>query len=229
MEEITKKLEKIDISKSKVLYYSVNFNYKDVMNLVRSVLFKSTDKSDVSGVYTKTADSYELFDGKMNEDKKKKLDSKHSSHIDKMNEDTKKTLDSKYSPHIDKMKASENFIVCDNVFFLANSEFHITTLFTGGKVHEKSADLESEVGKKVSVKVNKLAVSGNFITMGVESIKFEDGTDISYFGNDVKHITIALNKTGKKVFPKDSYTALSDGKIHDVEHTINGKTSKVSQ
>lgn len=210
METITKKLEKIEISKSKVLYYSVSFDYKGIMNLVRKILFKSKEKNDVSDVYTKTTDSYELFDGKMTED-------------------MKKTLDSKYSSHIDKMKSSENFIVCDNVLFAANSEFHITTLFTGGKVHEKSADLESEVGKKVSVKVNKLAVSGNFITMGVESIKFEDGTDISYFGNDVKHITIALNKTGKKVFPKDSFTALSDGKIHDVDYTINGKTSKVTQ
>ena len=209
MESITKKLENINIPKLKVLYYSVAFDYKDVMDLVHNILFKSKDKSDVSDVYTKTADSYELFDGKINED-------------------MKKTLDHKYVSHIDKMKVSENFIVYDNILFTANSEFHITTLFTGGKVHEKSADMDSEVGKKVSVKVNKLAVSGNFITMGIESIKFEDETDILYFGNDVKHITIALNKTGKKVFPKDSYTALSDGKIYDVDYTINGKTNKVA-
>ena len=180
------------------------------MNLVRKILFKSFENNDISEVYTKTIDSYELFDGKMTED-------------------TRKSLDSKYSTHIDKMKAFENFIVCDNALFMANSEFHITTLFVGGKTHEKSANLESEVDKIVSVKVTKLAISGNFITMGVESIKFEDKTDITYFGNDVKHITIALNKTGKKVFPKDSYTALSDGKIYDVDYVLYGKTSKVVQ
>lgn len=210
MEKITKKLEKLDVSKTKVLYYSVTFDYKDVMSLVRKILFNTKNTKDVSDVYTKTADSYELFDGKMTED-------------------TKKSISSEYSSHVDKMKVSENFIVCNNVLYTANNEFHITTLFTGGKTHEKSADLESEVGKKVSVKVNKLAVSGNFITMGVQSIKLEDGTDISYFGNDVKHITIALNKTEKKVFPKDSYTALSDGQIYDVDYTIDGKTSKVVQ
>jgi hypothetical protein len=38
------------------------------------------------------------------------------------------------------------------------------------------------------------------------------GGDIPYYGNDHQHITIGLNKEvkkgEKKVFPKDSYTAL---------------------
>jgi hypothetical protein len=208
MEAITNKLESLTIAKTKVLYYSVVFDYRDIMNIVRDTLFKSTNSDDISNAYTKTKDSYELF-------------------YSKITEDTKKLLDSKFSAPINKIKECENFIVCSDVLFTANSEFHITTLFTGGKVHEKSADLESEMGKSVSVKINKLAVSGNFIVAGVESIKFSDGTDVSYFGNEIKHITIALNKTGKKVFPKDSYTALSDGKIHEVDCVINGTTSKV--
>jgi len=219
MEDITEKLSKLDVTKKtvkadtgkgKVLYYSISFDYKDVMDTVRKILFDSKNPDDVSDVYTKTVDSYVPFDGTITED-------------------LRKSLDTKYSTHVDKMKASENFIVCSDTLFAANGEFHITTLFTGGKTHEKSADMESEVGKQVSVKVNKLGVSGSFITMGVESIKFLDGTDISYFGNDIKHITIALNKTGKKVFPKDSYTALADGKIYDVDCVLNGKTSKVVQ
>ena len=63
----------------------------------------------------------------------------------------------------------------------------------------------------------------------IESIKLKDGVDIFYYGNDIKHITIALNKTGKKIFPKDSYTALSDGKIYELEYIIEGKTCKVVQ
>jgi hypothetical protein len=201
----------MQVSKSKVLYYSVNFDYKNVMDCVKKTLFVSKEyDDDISGIYTKTTDSYYPLDGEIKED-------------------DKKIINSKYSSHIDKMKTSENFILYKDLFFIANSEFHITTLFTGGKVHEKSSYLESEVGRKVSVKINKLGVSGNFITMGVESIKFEDGTDIAYYGNDVKHITIALNKTGKKVFPKDSYTALSDGKIFTVDYTIEGTTSRITQ
>ena len=76
MEKNTKKSDKIDITKTKVLYYSVVFNYKDVMNLVRKILFKSFENNDISEVYTKTIDSYELFDGKMTEDTRKSLDSK---------------------------------------------------------------------------------------------------------------------------------------------------------
>ena len=112
---------------------------------------------------------------------------------------------------------------------MPNSEFHITTLFTGGKVHIKSSEMETQLEKKVLVKINKLGISSNFITMGIESIKLKDGVDIFYYGNDIKHITIALNKTGKKIFPKDSYTALSDGKIYELEYIIEGKTCKVVQ
>lgn len=215
MDNITESFEKINIGKNKVLYYSVTFEYKTIIHFIKEFLFKSTDKNDFnhfSGIYTKTLDSFELFDDKITD------------------QDLKNSLYSEYSTHIDKIKTSENFIIYDKTFFTTNTEFHITTLFTGGKVHEKSQDLEAEINKKVYVKVNKLAISENFITLGVESIKFNDGKDITYYGNDVKHITIALNKTGKKkVFPKDSYTALTNGKIYDIDYTFHGKTNKVTQ
>lgn len=210
MEDITNKLATFNIGKQKVLYYSITFNYTDIMNLVRETLFNTKITDDISETYTKTSDSFDLFDGKVSDDSK--------LHI--MN---------KYSAHIEKFKPGEKFIIYNNTLYSANSEFHITTLFTGGKVHEKSTDMESQLGHKVLVKINKFGVSGNFITIGIESIKLEDGADIFYYGNEVKHITIALNKTEKKVFPKDSYTALSNGKIYELEHIIEGVTSKVIQ
>lgn len=210
MEDITDKLSNLNIGKQKVLYYSIVFTYSDIMNLIRKTLFDSKESDNISGAYIKTSDSFELFDGKASDD-------------------NKLNITNKYSTHIEKFKPDEKFIIYNDTLYTANSEFHITTLFAGGKVHEKSADMESQLKSKVLVKINKLAVSEKFITIGIESIKLEDGTDIFYYGNEVKHITIGLNKTGKKVFPKDSYTALSDGKIYDLDHIVEGATSKVVQ
>ncbi len=209
MEDITGKLANLNIGKEKVLYYSISFTYSDIMNLIRKTLFDSKE-SDVSETYTKNLDSFELFDGILSDD-------------------NKQNILNKYSTHIEKFKPGEKFIIYNNELYTANNEFHITTLFTGGKSNEKSADMESQLDKKVSVKINKLAVSDKFITLGIDTIKLEDGTGIFYYGNDVRHITIALNKTGKKVFPKDSYTALSDGKIYDLDFVIDAMTSKVIQ
>jgi hypothetical protein len=178
------------------------------MNLVR--------KNKIPEVYTRTSSSFDPFDP-------------FDSSKEKINEENKNKIWEKFSSFISKLKEKENFIIWDDILYSANSEFHITTLFTGSKPHDKSPDMESQLNKKVLVNISKLAVSHNFITLGVKSIKLEDGTDIAYYGNEVKHITIALNKTGKKVFPKDSYTALSDGKIYIIDSVVDGICSKVTQ
>jgi len=202
MEDITTKLDNISISNEKVLYYSIAFdNYKDIVKIVSETL-----SDNLKGIYTKTIDGCKSFDT---------LETKEITET--------------FSPFIEKLKPNENFIVYDDKLYTLNSEFHITTLFTSGKPHEKSSEMEEQVGKKVNVKLNKLGLSHNFIVLGVEYIKLEDDTDINYYGNSVKHITIALNKTGKKVFPKDSYTALEKGKIFDLDIIIEGKCSKVVQ
>lgn len=210
MENIIEQMEKHTIStdNNKVLYYSVSFDYNDIIKIIRSTITELD-------IFTKTIDSFDLFE----------LSDNFS-----LSDTMKNAVCSKYSTHIDKLKTSENFIIHDNILYTANNEFHITTLFTGGKIHEKSADLESQVGKKVLIKVNKLGISEKFITLGIESIKFTvNSEDILYYGNDIKHITVALNKTGKKIFPKDSYTALSNGKLFDIDQTVYGITSKVTQ
>lgn len=202
MEEITSSLKNITITR-KVLYYSIGFNnYKDLMELVCKTL-------ESSKIYTKSSGIYEFFGGEKVE-------------LNKI-----PTMD-KFEVFIDKMEEGTNFIIQGDVLYTANSEFHITTLFTSGKSHEKSSEMESSVGKKTVIKLNKLAISHNFIVFGVESIKYKDGEDVPYYGNPVKHITIALNKTGKKVFPKDSYTALTDGIVYDLDYSITGVCGKVT-
>jgi len=202
MEDIIAKLDNLNINKEKVLYYSIAFdNYKDIMKIVSETL-----NDNLKGIYTKTIDNYKSYDGS----------------------ETNEIIET-FSSFIEKLKSGENFLVHKDKLYNLNSEFHITTLFTSGKPHEKSSEMEEQLGQKVNVKLNKLAISHNFIVLGVEYIRLQDDTDINYYGNSVKHITIALNKTGKKVFPKDSYTALDNGKTFDLNIIIEGKCSKVTQ
>lgn len=92
----------------------------------------------------------------------------------------------------------------NNVYTL-NSEFHITVLFTGGKKDDREEKLEESLGKKFNVTIERIGVNANFIALGVNV-----ANDMPYYGNDVKHITVGLNKTDpkKKVLPKDSFKSL---------------------
>ena len=139
-------------------------------------------------------------------------------------------INSKYFNIIYSLKVGDTFIIYNDMIYVVNNEFHITTLYIGGRPHEKSEEFESQLNKNVKVSINEIGISNKFITIGVESIKYEDDTDVLYFGNFIKHITIALNKSGQRVFPKDSYTALSDGELYAPNQSlICGKTSKVIQ
>jgi hypothetical protein len=203
----------------RVLYYSVNFSdYDGVVQLVKKVLTNYYDEQGLDskfasdGFYTKTVDSYEYY-GK---DDSRKID-----------DDQRLELSEKFGEYIEKMKTGDNFLVYFNRLYQINGEFHITTLYTGGKPHEKSSLMDSQSGKKVLVQVYRLGVSDDFLTLGVSEIKFESGEDIEYYGNDVKHITFALSKSTKKVLPKDSYTALETGTHLDVKHQLQGMTHTV--
>jgi hypothetical protein len=63
-------------------------------------------------------------------------------------------------------------------------------------------------GAKSTIIVNSIAKSDDFIVLGVSSIIGEDGSNLPYFGNPIKHITIGLNKT-KKLSPVNSPTAFT--------------------
>jgi len=89
-----------------------------------------------------------------------------------------------------------------------NEHFHITLLYVGGKENIHVDQLIPFNGAKSTIIVNSIAKSDDFIVLGVSSIIGEDGSNLPYFGNPIKHITIGLNKT-KKLSPVNSPTAFS--------------------
>lgn len=105
--------------------------------------------------------------------------------------------------------------------FIINEKFHITLLYTGGKPNEKLDIFKPFFDKLCKITINKIAISDKFITLGVYKITHEDN-DIPYFGNEFKHITIG--KKDKKLAPKDSPSAFSEGIVmnFDKHYIING-------
>lgn len=89
-----------------------------------------------------------------------------------------------------------------------NDYFHSTLLYVGGKENAHIDELLPFEGTKCTIIVNSIAKSDDFIVLGVSSITDENGSDVPYFGNPIKHITIGLNKT-KKLSPVNSPSAFS--------------------
>lgn len=200
---------------SSVLYYSVIFpdQYQDVLKIVFDNILGGMTNSQ-QGLYVKSVNDFKYF------------------FPWKMTQETQDEILKTHQKNIQETKDGEVFLIYDGVFYKINDEFHITTLFTGGKpVSQKTEtgdvvlndEMESQVGKEVQVKLKKIAISKSFIVIGVESL------DCSYYGNSVKHITIGLSKSGKKVFPKDSYTALTNGTVYDIDNVLHGLTSKTTK
>ena len=109
--------------------------------------------------------------------------------------------------------------------FDLNDHFHITVLFTGGNFSENSKLLDSLLGKAFNVDVDRIAVSRHYITFGVNWIKSaENWKDIPYFGNEIKHITIAItkdtDKKGKKFRPVNSPSAFTEGECINTEEEL---------
>jgi len=117
-------------------------------------------------------------------------------------------------------------------FVNAKFPYHITMYYneTGSKVIQQRYDEFHEyIGKEVSVCVNKINKSKDFIVIGVESIKFE-GKDIPHSKPDDTHkihITVAMReiKEGEpNILAKDSPNALTeyDETIELKNHCFNG-------
>ena len=90
--------------------------------------------------------------------------------------------------------------------FQVNDAFHITVLYTGGKVDDRTSSLNKLIGKPFNVEIERIGMNQHYICIGV---KIDES--LPYYGNDIKHITFGLNKFDpkKKVFPKDSFFALN--------------------
>jgi hypothetical protein len=191
-------------SHSNVLYYSIGFpgKYENILKIVDSTVLGNTADA-TKGLFVKTneADFKPCFAGSFSDANKASLLSAHQKNIS-------------------QLKEKEVFIVCNGVFYKVNDAFHITTLYTGGKAHDKCAEMESQVGKELPVSFKRVAISNSFITLGVGDLP------CSYYGNEIKHVTFGLSKSGKKVFPKDSPTAFSNGTVADIDFTVQAMTGK---
>ena len=93
--------------------------------------------------------------------------------------------------------------------YIVNQEFHITLLYIGGREDVRVADFVDLVGKECTVLIDKIALSDKYCTLGVSSIQINEIT-IPYFGNPIKHVTIA-RKDGFK--PVDSPSSFTDGVV----------------
>ena len=89
-----------------------------------------------------------------------------------------------------------------------NDYFHITLLYVGGKENADIDKLLPFEGTKCTIIVNSIAKSDDFIVLGVSSLFDSDGSDLPYYGNPIKHITIGMNKE-RKLSPVNSPSAFS--------------------
>lgn len=138
-----------------------------------------------------------------------------------------------YSLKIDEDLSKLPLFKTDNIVehfneekFNFNKEFHITVLYTGGKSNENSLILDDLLDKTYNIHVDRIAISKNYVTFGVCLIQNENNLlDIPYFGNEIKHITLAITKDkdakGKNYKPVNSPSAFSEGHVINFdEHLI---------
>lgn len=191
---------------SSVLYYSLAVPSNDILQIVYKTLLCSST-TDTKGLFVKTENDFSPY------------------FQDELSEDDKNVILKTYEKNIASLKESSIFLVYDNVFYQVNDKFHVTTLYTGGKIMEQSEEMEQQVGKSVDITLQKLAVCKNFVVIGIH-----DDFKSPYYGNPVRHITVALSKSGnKRVLPKDSFTALSDGTVYDLDISLSVSASKFSR
>ena len=106
-------------------------------------------------------------------------------------------------------------IIINDVEYMLNKEFHITLLYVGRKKNDNIEILENVLNNNVEIKIVQLGLSPNFITLKVIFIT----DNIPYFGNEIKHITVAINGKNKA---KDSPSVFIDGNINELDVNVHG-------
>jgi hypothetical protein len=204
-----------EVNYSSILYYSIVFpnQYENIIKLVHQ-------KVKGSFFVKKEGDGFDEYLGLCDD-----------TNNQKENKEDKEEFFKTHQKNIQSLKSGEVFAVRENVFYKINDEFHITTLFTGGsktptiskETNENLSDImEKHQGSELEVFFDKIAVSSDFIVIGIDKNNF----NCPYYGNPVAHITVGLSKSGKKVFPKDSYTALEKGTVFKSDAKVLGLMSK---
>jgi hypothetical protein len=107
-----------------------------------------------------------------------------------------------------------------------NEKLHITALYTGGKFHDKASEFYDFIGKDITIEVDSIAISSNFIVLGVANFSYVKDdknlgdvilNNVPYYGNPIKHITYGVKKGCK---PVNSPTAFKDGVTHTFEKLL---------
>jgi len=157
-------------------------------------------------------------------------------------EDVDKDIDEEIIPFLEKISLlslnnDDKFIIYNDRIYLLNNEFHITIFYNGGqKLSKPDKDGKTNLDKcnefdqftsidKINVILEKISISPDFITIRVNSCG-----DIPYYGNPIKHITIAIDKTPdtsvtphifKKLKPVDSPSAFEASDRIDIDFDID--------
>ena len=187
-----------------ILYYSIIFpdQYERILKIVQEKLFGNRTADYSGGLFVKQDDGFGPCFGSISEE-------------------DKKIICETYHNIISQFKRGEIFVLYNNTFYKINSHFHITILYVGGKEHEKSVEMESQMGREIQVPIDKFAISSEFIALRVGDLRCH------YYGNSVKHITIGLAKSEKRLLPKDSPKAFTEGHVCDVNLNLSGVMHKV--
>lgn len=194
--------------KTDVLYYSIIFpdQYHCILSDVQKTILGNVTNSS-QGLFVKNDDDMH-FSVLFSRD----VDPEDIVHIGE-----------RYQKLIKELRKNDIFMVFNNIFYKINDGFHITTLYVGGKTNESCAIMEKNLNREIIIQFDKIAISTDFITIGVSDF------DHPYFGNPIRHITVGLSKSGKKIFPKDSPTAFEKGTVHNISVKASGFSTKLTK
>ena len=200
----------------KVLYYSFEIlEHEKILDIVKNNL--------IGSYYSSIVDKKIILNNKNLEDNLVKKDSNETNDItddiDQLQESLEKlnvenSTQNQFEDIEKHLKDKDNGMILidkDNKVYKINEKFHITMLFPQGGEQESEQKAKSEqgIGQERTINVTKMAVSEDFITLGVD---FTEDL-MPYYGNEIKHITVGLRKynENKKLFPKDSPNAFKYG------------------
>lgn len=227
-QEKKQKAQKKKDNTPKVMYYSFEISeYDKILELVKEDIseseYSSITEKKIIRITPKKSDQDDLEDAFKN----LKVEGNEDEY-----KDVDECIKNEYNEIEKHLKDKDNgliLITTSNQVYKINEKFHITMLFLKGGEDEieKKAKIEEKIGDECIIKIKSMAHSDDFITLGVE---FGDEV-MPYYGNEIKHITIGIRKTtdGKKLFPKDSPSAFTNGLLveYDTPIEIKGIITKI--
>ena len=162
-----------EINFKKILYYSIDIhNYDEVLKTIFDSLKKVSEPNSVYALcYQDKDDTVVRFSNEINKD------TFTDEEKEKFTESSDVLLHRIKTKFGDKISPKDKFLVLNDNLYKLNDAFHITTLYTGGKKHEKQELCHNVINRPVECSVEKISVSDKFIAIGVSSIDFPKTKD----------------------------------------------------